>query len=167
MNIELTKEQYETLLTTSGIGSAVLGILGDMIEDGADYKKRGQEADALETHLLGYAAAFGVDVQTEIFEGETVYTDEEYTSRIQSVLSEYEEFVMFDSLANRLAWRDFRSEHNREQLRKMTKKNHGYFGVELYPYEEKYWKEFDDAGVDRLVIDGAMPVLLEDGDEDE
>jgi len=167
MNIELTKEQYETLLTTSGIGSAILGILGDALAgDEADYKKQGQEADALEKHLLGHAVAFGVDVQTEEFEGETVFTDEEYTSRIQSVLNAFEDFVMHDTLPKELAWRDFRSEHNREEIRKMAKKNHGYFGVELYPYEKRYWDEFERAGFDRLVIDGAMPVLLEDDDEE-
>lgn len=43
---------------------------------------------------------------------------------------------MNDALPKELAWRDFRSEHNREQMRKIAKKNHGYFGVELYPYEK-------------------------------
>ncbi|MEI6650808.1 MAG: hypothetical protein WCL23_05260 [Candidatus Moraniibacteriota bacterium] len=56
MNIEPTKEQHELLLTTSGIGGAIFGILGDVIvETEADYKKLGQEADSLEKHLLGYA----------------------------------------------------------------------------------------------------------------
>jgi hypothetical protein len=57
-----------------------------------------------------------------------------------------------DGIANELAWRDFRRDHTEAELKKMSKENHDYFGVELYDYEKKYWDEFEKYGYKRLEI---------------
>ena len=35
---------------------------------------------------------------------------------------------------------------------RMARENGDFFGVELYPYEEKYWNEFNEYGFDRLFV---------------
>ena len=152
MNIELTKEQYEQLIVASGMAGAVLGLLNDMTDGDVDYEKQYQKMDALEKYLLGFAKDAGLGDWVEDFEGETVLKDEAYEKRIKSILDDYEDFVSTDLLANKLAWRDFLREHTEAEMAAMAKKNGGYFGVELHPYEEKYWKEFEEYDVDRLEI---------------
>ncbi|MEI6498500.1 MAG: hypothetical protein WCO23_00910 [bacterium] len=151
MKIELTKEQYKNLIITNAIGNAVFGILGDSLED-TDYKTRSNTMDKLEDYLLSFAKEFDLNDLTEEFNNKTVLNEEYYEEKIQPILTDFEEVSLFDDLSNELAKRDFRRDHSRAEIREMTKENGGYFGVEMYDYEKKYWDEFEKYGYDRLEI---------------
>ena len=142
MKIELTKDQYRNLITTNAIGNGVLGILGDSLAD-TDYKERSKLMDEVENHLLSYAKEFGCD---------DLVDEEYYEEKIQPILNDFEEFSLCDGLSSELARRDFKKEHARAEIRRMAKENAGYFGVEMYDYEKKYWDEFDKHGYERLEI---------------
>lgn len=54
---------------------------------------------------------------------------------------------------NKLAWRDFHEKFTLEEIEKMSKKHGGYLGIELHPFEEKYWREFEENDYTRLRIE--------------
>jgi len=108
--------------------------------------------EKLEEYFLQYATDFSCENFVEDFEGKNVLKDSFLIKRIMSILDEYDEYQVFDSLVNKLAWRDFKREHSENEIVNMSKKNGGYFGVEINEYEERYWKEFENFGVKRLEI---------------
>lgn len=151
MKIELSKVQYRNLIITNAIGNAIFGILGDFLPD-TEYKKQSDLMDKLENHLLSYAKEFGCDDLVYNFEGQEVLDDEYYEEKIQPILTDFEETSMYDNLASELAKRDFKRNHTRREIGRMAKENDGYFGVEMYDYEKRYWNEFDKYGYGRLEV---------------
>lgn len=142
MQIDLTKEQYKNLMTMISISDGIVGILGDVIPE-KDYKKLSGKTEELEAYFLGYASDFECDE----------FLDEDfYEDKIMPIINDFEEYSVHDNLSNELAWRDFRKDHTKKEMKEMAKENGGYFGVALYDYEKKYWDEFDKHGYDRLVI---------------
>lgn len=59
---------------------------------------------------------------------------------------------MHQELSRALAKRDFCVDHTQEEIEKMADSRHGYLGVELHSYEERYWKEFEEHEYSRLYI---------------
>ena len=151
MKINITKEQYRDLITMSGIANSVLGILGDSLPD-TDYKKRSNKAEELEKYLLQYAKDFDLQKFTQDYEGKKIFDDEMYEKYILPIMDDYDECELFNGLANKLAWRDFRRDYSETEREEMAEKNGGYFGVPLYAYEKKYWDEFEKYEYDRLEI---------------
>mgnify|MGYP001576816881 FL=1 len=150
MQIELNKEQYRNLIIMSSIANTVFGNLGDALPD--DYKKESLEMQGLESYLLEYAEDFKCAELAQDNEGEVSLSDEVYEEYVMPIMEDYDEHQLFDGLANKLAWRDFRSTHTEEEKKEMASKNGNYFGVEIYDYEDRYWKEFDEHGFERLVV---------------
>ena len=135
----------------SEITNSIFGLLGDHLPN-TDYKKRSNEMERFGKYLLGKAGDFGCKEFTEKFEGKDVFNEKTHHRLIMPILEDYEEFIIFDGLANKLAWRDFRRDHSEAEMREMGKKNGGYFGVALYNYEKKYWDEFKKHDYERLEI---------------
>lgn len=135
----------------SGLANSVLGILGDSLPD-TDYKRRSDRMNELEEYFLKYAKDFDCGEFVEEFEGKDVFEEKAYEKHIMSIIFDYDEGQLMSNLANKLAWRDFREEHSDKEIEKMGKENGGYFGVELYDYEKKYWDEFEQHGFNRLMI---------------
>ena len=59
------------------------------------------------------------------------------------ITNEYDDYILYESLSNKLALRDFRLKYTEEEISKIAKKHNGYIGVEMHPFEKKYWDEFD------------------------
>lgn len=151
MKINITKKQYEELIKAVAIADGVLGILGDVTTE-KNYKKQSEEMDDLENYFLQYADDFGCGEFAQM-DGQAVILDDEfYENKIMPIIDDYEDYASYDNLANKLAWRDFRRDHTEEEIEEMAKKNGGFFGVELYDYEKKYWDEFDENEFERLEI---------------
>ena len=151
MKIELTKEQYRELITIIEISNSVLGVLGDSFPDG-DYKEESQKLEKLENYFLQYAKDFSSNDLVEDYKGKKIINEKLYENKILSIMNDFDEYIIFNELSNRLAWRDFRREHSEKEMDQMRKKNEGYFGVELHDYEKKYWDEFEEHYVNRLEI---------------
>lgn len=155
MKIDLTKDQYRDLIVMSGISNFVLGILGESLPD-TGYKKRSDAMEKLEEYLLEHAKDFDSMDLVQNVDGQNVLSESAYETDIVAVMDDYDENEFFEELASRLAKRDFRDDHTVEEIQKMAKKNDGYFGVELEEYEERYYEEFEEHGVDRLKVDGGQ-----------
>jgi hypothetical protein len=150
MQIELTKEQYKNLIRMVNTTNNILGLLSDHIED-ERYKTMSKEAEEIENYLFGFAKDFECDDLVENWEGKIILSDKT-SEQFHEILDDYDDFILFDSLVNKLAWRDFYRDHSEPEIKEMAKRNKGYFGVELYDYEKKYWDEFEKYGYDRLEI---------------
>lgn len=151
MKINLTKEQYKQLIEMVTLSNGIVGVLGDMVS-GEKYKKRSDKMDAMEKYLLQFAPDFGCDDLTQKHNGEVVLDGDYYENKILPTICDHEDFALHDGLANKLAWRDFRRDHTPEEIDAMSEAHHGYLGVELYDYEERYWDEFDKHEFDRLEV---------------
>lgn len=150
MKIEFTEEQYRKLIMMVNMANGVLGLLGDHIED-KKYKEISDRAEEVENYLLGFSKDFDCGDLVENWKGKIVLNDRA-SKKFQEIMDDYDDFILFDSLANKLAWRDFRKTYSEEEINKMVEKSGGYFGVEIYNFEKKYWDEFDVYGLDRLEI---------------
>jgi hypothetical protein len=150
MKINITNKQYNNLLIMSGIANCVLGYIGDMLEE-PDYVPQSKEMEGLQDYLVSFAKDFGYEGLTEDFEGKKVLADNTNDKLIWPIINDYDECILSDHLANKLAWRDFRKDHSDAEIKKMGGKT-GYSGVELYDYEKKYWDEFEKHNFDRLEI---------------
>ena len=149
MKIDLTKKQYKSIIKAFEISSSIYGILSDTTNK--KYQKQYQEIEDLERYFLEVAPIFGAG---EILEKNNDRFDikESLFEKYQAVISEYDDYAVYSGLSNKLAWRNFRREHSKAEIEKMAKNNMGYFGVEICPYEEIYWNEFDEHGFERLEI---------------
>ncbi len=152
MKINITNKQYKQLIEMCAIANSVVGILGDALPD-TDYKEKSNEMEKLEEYFLQYASDFGCDDWVDQFQGKNVFDDKVYEEKISTIISDYDENIMFDSLANELAKRDFRRDHSKEEIEKMAEESGGYLGVAMYDYEKRYWDEFEKYGVGRLEVE--------------
>ena len=151
MKINITKKQYRDLIEMCAIANSILGIMGDEL-DPEKYKEKSDKSEELQNYLLQFAKEMDAEDIVDKFEGRYVLDDDFYEEQINSVTEDYDDHIMFSSLANRLARRDFHKDHTKEEIKKMAKENGGYFGVELHDYEKKYWDEFEEHGTDQLFI---------------
>ncbi len=151
MKINITNKQYKNLVLAVGIANNIFGYMGDFIEE-PNYKPRAKEMESLRDYLLQFAKDFHCQDLTEVCEGEIVLKEEVYDKEITAPLDDYDEITLCNELARKLAWRDLKKDHSETEMKKMEEKNGGYFGVELHPYEEKYWNEFDEHDYNRLEI---------------
>lgn len=129
---------------------AYLVILGDTIQN-ESYKEQSDKAEEMGNYLLTFAEDFECGDLIEEWKGKIILSDKA-SEEFNKIVDDYDEFILFDSLANKLAWRDFRKTYSEEEIEKMAEKNSGYFGVEIYDFEKKYWDEFDEYGLERLEI---------------
>lgn len=151
MKINITKQQYKELISMLAIANGIVGILGDVLPE-TEYKKRSNRMTDLENYFLQYAGDYGHEGLAQKYDREDILDDEFYENEILPIISDYDDYVTHDNLANDLAWRDFRRDHTQEELDKMAQENGGYFGVALHDYEKKYWDEFEENGFERLEI---------------
>jgi hypothetical protein len=145
MKINITKKQYCQLVKALSLASAVTGLLGDMLER---YKKESDKMHELEKYFLQYAKEFHYD---EVLDG-SGYDENYYESVIMPIVNDYDEQITELNLSNKLAWRDFYNDSSEEEIAKISRKNNGYFGREIYEYEKKYWYEFEKHKFNRLII---------------
>lgn len=150
MKINFTKKQYRDLITMCAIANSVVGILGD--EDKEEYGVKSKKMEEIQAYLLQFAEEMGCEDLICNIEGKTFLDDDVYTEIMETIMSDYDERELHTSLANKLAWRDFRQVHSKEELEEMAIANGNYFGTVLYEYEKKYWDEFEKHGVDRLEV---------------
>lgn len=150
MKINFTKKQYEDLVTMSQLSGWVLGILGDTIpDDDGRYKKMSNEHGKLESYLLSFADEYGLGGVVERFNDELTLDDDE-TEKYGEIMDDFEEFVFWDNLENRMARRDFYRTISEEERKEADKT--GWLPERFRDIEEKYRKEFDENGVDNLEV---------------
>jgi hypothetical protein len=153
MKINLSKQQYKDLLASVAMANTVHELLDDAIESATiDYAECASRTHELQSYLLEFAGVFGFEEAALLIDGDIFLDDMYFEREIQPVMDDFEEYVLHDNLPNILAWRDFSLDYSDEEQDKMAEENGDFFGVELHPYEERYWKEFETHGFERLFV---------------
>ena len=150
MKIDLTKEQYINLLEMNHIVDSVLGILGDIMPEKTKYKRKSEEITELEDYFISYVKDFGCEDVTEEFHGKTLLKDEIY-EKLQEIMDEYDDYVFWNELEVRMGKRDFERTKTEDEEKYMKEKD-GWYPERIHEIYEKYRKEFEEHGVDRLKI---------------
>ena len=150
MKIDLTKEQYINLLEMSHIANSVLGILGDVLPEETNYKKKSDETTELEDYFISYAKDFSCEDMTEKFHGKTLLKDEIY-EKLQEIMDEYDDYIFWNELEVKMGKRDFEKTITEED-KKYIKENKGWYPERIHEIYDKYAEEFEEHGIDRLEI---------------
>ena len=146
MQIEFNKKQYKQLIKYLETASSVFGILGDFI--GKKYKKESNELEELRDYLLKRAKDFKCGRITEEFEGETILKDK-YAEKFMKIIDDYDDYIFWSELVQRLAQKDFFKKYIKEEIKKMDTMERITKFNEL---EKEYWKEFEKNGTEKVVV---------------
>jgi hypothetical protein len=150
MKIAFTQKEYARLLEMSHIATWVAGSHDDQNPAARRYAN-------LEQKLLAMATPMGcadyVDADTD--DG-TLYPSlklEEETPATQAI-DAYDDATFWESLATRLAKRDYTRELLKEPLPKSLSddERHAHMAKRLDALEERYWGEFEKHGLDNLMV---------------
>lgn len=149
--ITLSREQYEAIIKALEISGSVYGTIRDFCNE--DYEKDLVQGEETLQYLLEKAEDFDFQNNIEKDEELGVFLKEEYSSQLFNVLlDEYDPYIANDFLSRELAKRDMRNMYTKEKIDVLVQEHHGYLGVPLYDFEEKYYDEFDEHGFERLYI---------------
>jgi hypothetical protein len=146
MKIEITKKEYRTLLDILHIADWVLHAY--KTEEGPET----EEFRNLEQKFLALAKEMGFEHFVEYdAEMKKYFPTHEYeeTSSVMDVIVDYDNECFWDELTERLASRDLIQQEGRDKFMAMD------FEERLIKTEvlrEKYSKEFEQQGVNRVVI---------------
>ena len=134
MQIDLTKKEFRQLLDMVYIGNWIMNSTrGD---------DRFQDYDDLESKLFALCRGCGMDVLAEDWNDTVIPSQAYQKGGIQEVIAYYEDNVFYEILAEELSRRDM-----------------GYCDISEDNYDEivsrmeGYMSEFQNSGVDRLVIE--------------
>ena len=134
MQIELTNKEFRRLLDMVYIGNWVLNSTrGD--DRFADY-------DDLESKLFGLCRSVGMKVLVEDWNGTTIPSRAYEAGGIHEAIAYYEDNVFYEILAEELSRRDM-------GYADITEENF----EEITGRMEQYMREFENSGVDRLIIE--------------
>ncbi|MFB6347261.1 MAG: tetratricopeptide repeat protein [bacterium] len=144
MELELSEEQFETLMTLVEAGSWLINC----------HRKQSERIDRFDevvSLIFSYAEESGLEDYVYYEENEDRYLPaDELTQRIMDFVNEYENDSFWDNLVSRLAERDIQQQYDQETLDDMNTRE---WVKTLHEYKEKYWEEFEKHGIERLVID--------------
>ena len=143
MQIELSKEQFKEMLLAAMFYSWISGGLAD--EKGEDFKRY----EELEKYFLKIAKDNGFNDLVEKFHGGLLPTDE-LSELEEEVMDEYDDDTFWHELTTRLGKRDFWRTVTPEEKKEMKKQN--WLPERVHEIYEKYEKEFEENGIERLEI---------------
>jgi hypothetical protein len=142
MKIELTKEQLASL--------AKLAYLGNWLANSWRTEDVIEEYDEIESLVLEAAAKNGLEEYVEFDDEEKkAFPSAELEEKMAETVDFYNDNTFWDQLIYRMADRDYLRKHGEESLEELTTEA----GMEREkPLVEKYEKEFNENGLDRLEI---------------
>ncbi|TGN10598.1 hypothetical protein [Leptospira ilyithenensis] len=149
MNLELSLEQYETLLKLVYMGDWVISTLQakERAEDDSDNDSRFAE---VVRHVFNQAESIGLGniVQIDQNNGEPYLTREfEEESGLVDILEDYEDEVFWQALIERLAHRDFLRHFGESSISEMAIEER----IEKEtPFHDKWANEFHENGIESL-----------------
>ena len=134
MDLHLTTKQFRRLLDMAYIGNWVL--------NSARGEDRFRDYDEVESLLFAKAAQEGMPALAELWQGEVVPSRAFAEGGIHEAIAYYEDNVFYEILAEELSRRDM-------DYAEITDDNYN----EILGRMDQYMTEFQDSGVQHLVLD--------------
>jgi hypothetical protein len=150
MHIELSEKDLTQLLSIIDLATGVVEYADDFI-DSPQIAIRAREWKKVEAGILEQAHAQGLAEQVEHDEQGYHIADKVFVKNME-IMEEYDDLVLHQDLARNLARRDLFEHYSEAEIIKQSEKSGGYLGVIMHPFEEKYWKEFEEHEYSRLRI---------------
>lgn len=146
IQISLDAEQYRELLSVLDTGILIKG---------AVLESRGETLDALdELENVVLKAAIGTDAEDFVQKAQgRLLPSDDIMDETEDAIVEYNDDQFWLDLSDRLGQRDF-CENADEHILDAIESNGGLLPDGVRAYYEKYDKEFDKHGLDRLRVDG-------------
>jgi len=145
MEIEFTKEQYDSLIKLVYLGNWMINSIRD---GGKEIKKY----DEIEQYIYSFAKEFGfenlIEYDAQIRQYFPTWELDD-NPEVEPYRQDYENEVFWDELTDRLARRDFIKKYGERTVKGMTAEERM---EKEQPFIEQYEKEFYKHGVDRLEI---------------
>jgi len=139
MKIELTKEQLQSL--------AKLVFLGNWLANSWRNEDILEEFDEAESLVLAAAAKNGLEDYVEFDEEERAVPSHELEEKMTEIVDYYNDNTFWDQLIYRMADRDYVRKYGDDAFDELTTDA----GIaKEKPLVEKYEKEFNEHGLDRL-----------------
>lgn len=146
MKIDLTKEQFETLLKAVYLGSRMVNIYEDD-PGSSEYFK-------LQNYLFGFAEDFGLkEYADRNAEGDAALPSAAFADDedLNELIERYDDFTFLDKLIYNLAGRDMLAKHGQKAIENMSDEE---FFKKEESFAEKYRKEFGRNGIKNLTVSG-------------
>lgn len=143
INIEISKDQLKEMILSTMFYSWVCGGLADQKgEDFSQYEK-------LEKFLFKIAHENGFSDLVEEFH-DTLVPSDGLSKLLENTMEEYDEDVFWHELSTALGKRDFYRTITEEEKNQIEKEK--WLSERVYTLYEKYEKEFEKHGIERLEI---------------
>ncbi|MEX1012642.1 MAG: hypothetical protein WD595_05465 [Waddliaceae bacterium] len=147
MQIQFTNEQYKSLVKAVYLGNW-------MVNANLDEENRETEYEELLDYLLSQADAFDAkDLVEQDSESNSLVLTEEVEELIESYKENYDQAAFWDSLIERLSFKELTEIHGIEGLQKME-------GQEIFELMEKmadkYSTLLEEKGLDALHVEGSV-----------
>ena len=146
MNINLTPDQYRTLVKLIYMGHWMLTAHKDTPDD---------VIDAAASHIYSFAKSAGVE---SLFEADAdngkFYSTRAFEDLMSESIRDYDDQAFWDELIDRLTSRDFLAKYGEKAINKMTVEERF---AKMGEFEERYDEEFADHGLERIAIDDSKP----------
>ncbi len=143
MKIDITKEQYETLMKTVYLANWMAGSAQDEPD---------QEFEGFEQYVLSLAKDFGLDAYSAFDEeGKLYYPTEEFEEKtgIVDTIGNYNMYAVWEEMVLSLSRRDLMAEFGEDAVSAMSEEE---LMEKEYPYILKYEEEFRENGFQNLFL---------------
>ena len=154
ITLNLSKKQFKELLLDVMVGTYVRGGVADALEQ--DWQK----FEKLTDYLLEQAKVAGFDDLTENFKGHLLPSDELCEAE-EEIMEIYDDDEFWYQLGLCLGQRDFERQKTKEDEKHMEE-NNGWFPEKIHEIYDKYEKEFETHGLERLEIVKDNIFILDD-----
>lgn len=146
MKINFTKQEYRLLIDILELSDWILNAHSDVERE--DTKKYSE----LFQKIYSYAKELGFEnliSYSEQLDGYYATREYEENGEHMRFIEEFEEDTLWDSLANKLAWRDLVLQEGEEAVRKMQFAERS---IKLMELESWYQEEFDENGLENVKV---------------
>ena len=134
MKIEINKKQYNIIIRVLEIAGSIYGVMGDMVDE--KYKKPSKDVDDLEEDLFKYAEDYDSLDLFEYYKDKRIIS-EDYTEEILNDIFDYDEYVFWEKLVEKLARKEIMEKYPEGKIKNMSNEE---FYVLRNSTEEKYWQ---------------------------
>ena len=150
MQIELSQEQYKTLVKSLALAGWVTSVVNDEKFEDEVIAEKVQEFQELEQYILSKYEEFGAkDLVFQEPETKEFLTYQQVEESIFPILETYEEFIFWDELTFRLSRRDLLLNHGEDAVQVMDPLHRMELEEE---YLVRYNDEFNRNDLSRLFI---------------
>ncbi len=156
MHIDLSDKDLKQLLSIVNLAVSTVDYANDFLES-PQITTRARAWKNIEADILKQAYLQGMTEHVEHDE-QGYHLAEHLFEKNMEITDEYDSLIIHQDLARDLGRRDLFETYTEAEILKISAESGGYIGVLMHPFEERYWKEFEEHDYNRLRIVEDKPI---------